>query len=148
LTPDETQPRDYPQQPQVAVGALVFRNGRVLLVRRGQPPSADHWAVPGGRVCLGESLQQAAEREIFEETGVRIAAGEPVYSFDHIERDSDGRIRFHYVIVDLAADYIRGEVRAGDDAREARWVAPEELAQLNVSPPTRKLLKERFGFGI
>jgi ADP-ribose pyrophosphatase len=145
---EENQTRDYPQQPQVAVGALVFRNGRVLLVRRGQAPSADLWAVPGGRVRLGESLKQAAEREIFEETGVRIAAGEPVYTFDHIERDDNGRIRFHYVIVDLSADYIRGEVRAGDDAREARWVSPHELAHLNVSPPTRKLLRERFGFGI
>ena len=131
MTMEETDSRDYPQQPQVAVGA----------------PSADLWAVPGGRVRLGESLQQAAEREIFEETGVRIAAGEPVYTFDHIERDAHGRIRFHYVIVDFRADYLDGEVRAGDDARDARWVSPTELAQLHVSPTTRKLLKERFGFG-
>jgi len=148
LTAEETHPRDYPQQPQVAVGALVFDSGRVLLVRRGQPPAAGLWAVPGGRVRLGETLKQAAEREIFEETGVAIAAGDPVYTFDHLERDSDGRVRFHYVIVDLAADYLRGEIRAGDDAREARWVSPAELAQLDVSPTTRKLLKERYGFGI
>ncbi len=71
---------------------------------------------------IGETLQTAAEREIMEETGIRIKAGDPVYTFDAIQKDGDGRIRFHYVIVDLLADYVDGEPNAGDDAHDVRWV--------------------------
>ena len=141
------QLNDYPSTPRVAVGAVVFKNNRVLLVRRGQPPSEDLWAIPGGSVEIGETLQEAAEREILEETGITIRAGEPVYTFDAIVRDDNGRIRFHYVIVDLIGDYAGGEPNAGDDAIEARWVAAQEMKELQVSPPTLKLLKERFRFG-
>ena len=91
---------DYPDTPRVAVGAIVFKGNEVLLVRRANPPSRDVWAIPGGNVKLGESLQQAAEREILEETGVRIHAGAPVFTFDYIDRDEAGRVKFHYVIVD------------------------------------------------
>lgn len=138
----------YPEQPVVAVGAIVFRNKRVLLVRRAQPPSQDLWAIPGGRVKIGETLQEAAEREILEETAISIQAREPVYTFDYIERDGSAFPRFHYVIVDLIADYVRGETRAGDDAADARWVSAEELAGLKVSSKTVRLLKTRFGFGV
>ena len=138
---------NYPQRPVVAVGAVVFRKGRVLLVRRGRPPSENLWAIPGGKVCLGETLQAAAEREIREETGLIVQAREPIYTFDHLERDDTGRIRFHYVIVDLRAEYMEGSIRSGDDAREARWVSPSEIAQLTVSDRTRDLLREQFQFG-
>jgi 8-oxo-dGTP diphosphatase len=138
----------YPDQARVAVGAIVFKDNRVLLVRRGKPPAEDQWAIPGGRVEIGETLQEAAEREILEETGIVIRARVPVYTFDVIERDIRGRIRFHYVIVDLTADYIRGEPRAGDDAAAARWVSSDELATLKVSSKTRQLLKTHFAFGV
>jgi ADP-ribose pyrophosphatase len=141
------QRNDYPSTPRVAVGAVVFNNKRVLLVRRGQPPSEDLWAIPGGSVEIGETLQEAAEREILEETGITIRAGEPVYTFDAIERDGTGKIRFHYVIIDLGADYVKGDPTAGDDALEARWVTAQEIDELQVSPPTLKLLKEKFRFG-
>jgi ADP-ribose pyrophosphatase len=139
--------REYPTEPRVAVGAVVFNDSKVLLVRRAQPPSRDLWAIPGGRVEIGETLQEAAEREIFEETGVTILAREPVYTFDYIDRDRSGRTRFHYVIIDLTADYIRGSLKAGDDAAEARWVSSEEITDLNVSAKTLRLLKTRFDFG-
>ena len=138
---------DYPSTPRVAIGAVVFNNNRVLLVRRGQPPSEDLWAIPGGSVEIGETLQEAAEREILEETGITIRAGKPVYTFDSIQRDGDGKIRFHYVIVDLGVDYISGNPIAGDDAIEARWVTEQEINDLRVSAPTLKLLKEKFRFG-
>jgi ADP-ribose pyrophosphatase len=141
------QKNDYPNNPRVAVGAVVFNNNRVLLVRRGQPPSKDLWAIPGGSVEIGETLQEAAEREILEETGITIRAGEPVYIFDAIERDGTGKIRFHYVIVDLGADYVTGDPKAGDDAVEARWATAQEINDLQVSRPTLKLLKEKFRFG-
>ena len=138
---------EYPTQPRVAVGAIVFKNNKVLLVRRAQPPSQDLWAIPGGRVEIGETLQEAAEREILEETGIIIQALEPVYTFDLIERDKSSRTRFHYVIVDLTADYVEGDIRAGDDAAEVRWVSCDEIATLKVSPKTLRLLKKRFNFG-
>jgi ADP-ribose pyrophosphatase len=140
------QKNDYPSHPKVAVGAVVFKDERVLLVRRGQPPSEDLWAIPGGSVEIGETLQEAAEREILEETGIKIRAKEPVFTFDVIDRDRTARIRFHYVIVDVAADYVSGIPKAGDDAIEARWVTAEEINALRVSAPTLKLLKEKFGF--
>ena len=97
---------------------------------------------------IGETLQEAAEREILEETGIQIRASKPIYTFDVIDRDAAGKVRFHYVIVDLAADYVLGEPSPGDDALEARWVSAKEINDLAVSPATLKLLKTRFGFGI
>ncbi len=137
----------YPERPRVAVGAVVFKDDRVLLVERGKPPSAGAWAIPGGSVQLGETLRQAAEREVLEETGVVIRAGEPVLTFETIEKDAGGRVRFHYVIVDLAAEHLGGEPRASSDAAAACWVSADELPQLNVNRKTRELLKQRFDFG-
>jgi ADP-ribose pyrophosphatase len=145
LSPESNE---YPDQPRVAVGAIVFKDKQVLLVRRGKPPARDLWAIPGGSVEIGETLRRAAEREIFEETGITIQALEPVFTFDYIERDEFGCARFHYVIVDLTADYVRGEPRAGDDAADARWVSSQEMATLKISSKTRQLLKERFDFGV
>ncbi|UCD77701.1 MAG: NUDIX hydrolase [Desulfobacterales bacterium] len=144
----QTGNSEYPTLPRVAVGAIVFKDNKVLLVRRGKPPAEDLWAIPGGSVEIGETLKAAAEREIFEETGITILAVEPVYTFDFIERDACGRTRFHYVIVDLTADYIRGDLRAGGDASAARWVSSDEIASLNVSSTTRQLLKTQYKFGV
>ena len=137
----------YPVRPVVAVGAVVFRAQEVLLVQRRQPPNAELWAIPGGSVELGESLQAAAEREIVEETGVIIRAGEPIYSFDVIDHDERGGIRYHYVIVDLLADYLEGEPTAGSDALEARWVTAAEFDTLPTSRTTVELLRHRLRFG-
>ena len=142
-----TAARGYPDVPRVAVGAVVFHENRVLLIRRGQAPSDGQWAIPGGVVELGETLAQAAEREIREETGIQIAAQEPIYVFDVVERDPTDKVRYHYVIVDLAARYLGGELHAGDDAAEARWVSADEMKRLTVSPPTRQLLARHYAFG-
>ena len=139
--------RKYPDAPRPAVGAVVFKDDGVLLVQRGNSPSRGSWAIPGGSVHLGETLQAAAEREIFEETGVVIRAKDPILVFDAIERDNHGAVRFHYVIVDLAADYVSGVPRAGDDAADARWIRESELGRLPVNSATRRLLAEKFNFG-
>ncbi|MEA1949333.1 MAG: NUDIX hydrolase [Thermodesulfobacteriota bacterium] len=132
----------YPNRPLAAVGAVVFKEDKVLLVLRGKPPSENRWTIPGGSVKLGETLQEAAEREIWEETGLSIKAGDPVYTFDVIERDPKGAILFHYVIVDLAADYVSGELRPGDDASDVCWASSRDVKTLKVSAATRKLLKQ------
>jgi 8-oxo-dGTP diphosphatase len=128
--------------PRVGVGAVVIKERTVLLVKRGHPPNEGAWAIPGGVVELGETLQEAAEREIKEETGLTVRAKAPIYTFDLIEKDSTGCLRFHYVIVDLIAEFVSGEVRAGDDAADARWFSARELDGVGVSDNTRKLLKE------
>lgn len=133
--------REYPDQPVVGVGAVVIKDGKVLLVKRGAAPNKGLWAIPGGSLKLGETLQEGAEREILEETGITIKAGKPFYSFDFFERDRDGRIRFHFVVVDMNADYISGEVQAADDALDARWISPEELEDLALSKNTLKILE-------
>ncbi len=132
---------EYPEAPRVGVGAVVTRDGRVLLVKRGKPPNQGLWAIPGGRVELGETLHQAAERELLEETGITVRAGSPIYTFDVILRDDDGRVRFHYVIVDMLADYISGEPRAGDDAQEVGWKTAREIDTLPIYSATLDLLK-------
>ncbi len=130
---------------RVGVGAVIIRDGLVLLVKRGHEPGKGLWAIPGGAVEPGETLQAAAEREILEETGLVIHAGEPIFAFDIIEKDNTGALKFHYVVVDLIAEYISGEPVAADDAENARWLAPQDLTSLDVVPVTLKLLK-KIGF--
>jgi len=138
---------DTTGHPSLAVGAVVFKEQRVLLVKRGNAPAKGMWAIPGGRVELGETLKQAAAREILEETGIRIKAGKPVYSFEIIERDKTGNIRFHYYIVDLACECEDGQIKPGDDAIDAQWISEKELNHLQINPETRKLLRQKYGFG-
>jgi 8-oxo-dGTP diphosphatase len=142
----QTKDKDYPDLPRVAVGAVVFKDSKVLLVRRAKAPAQGLWAIPGGSVELGETLQQAAEREILEETGIKILAKKPACTFDLIEKDNNNDIRFHYVIVDLVADYVSGEPVPGDDADEVRWVSSGELNKLNVNQRTLNVLNSVFGF--
>lgn len=134
------------------MGAIVLHQNTVLLVLRGQAPSKDLWAIPGGRVELGESLKSAAEREVLEETGLQVTAGEVVFTFDVIDRDSAGRVRFHYVILDLLARPVdpTQPLRAADDARDARWFTLDEINQpaLPISIPTRQLLNRIMRHGI
>ena len=135
--------REYPQRLIVGVGAIVIKDGRVLLVQRAAPPSQGLWAIPGGSLEAGETLQQGAEREIREETGITIRAGEPVYAFDFLQYDDEKRLQYHFVIVDVEGEYLEGEVRAADDALAARWISPAELAGLPVSANTLKILRAR-----
>lgn len=132
---------EYPDTPRVAVGALVLHEGRVLVVERGNPPAEGVWALPGGSVELGETMAVAVEREVLEETNLVVKAGAVVHAFDAVVPAGDGRIRFHYVIVDLACDYVSGDVKAGCDARSARFVTRQEFALLRSSRATVDLLR-------
>lgn len=133
-----------PHWPQLGCGAIVRRDESVLLVKRGQPPRAGQWAIPGGKVHAGESLRAAVEREIMEETAITIRVGEMVYQLEYIEHDKQGALAFHYVVLDFEAEYLSGELCAGDDAEAAAWVPFDELAGLALTDSTRDALHTLF----
>lgn len=132
--------------PQVAVGAVIFKDNQVLLVKRSNPPAQGSWAVPGGKINPGETMQQALVREVKEETGLDISVGEIVHVFDVIRHNNQGELTFHYVIIDFLCEYKKGELIAGDDAQEARWISQLELKEMNINPKTKRLLKDKFNF--
>jgi 8-oxo-dGTP diphosphatase len=123
-------------RPTVAVGAIVFDAlGRVLLIQRGRPPGVGLWTVPGGRVELGETLAGAVEREVLEETGLRVECGALVEVVERITVEGDAT--WHYVILDFLARVASGDLAKGDDAADARWFAIDELDR---APLTEGLL--------
>jgi len=135
----------YPDRPRVGVGVVVRHAGRFLLVRRGKPPGEGQWSLPGGSLELGETVFDCAEREAFEETGITVRATGVLTAVDNIERDADGRVAFHYTIVDVLADWVAGDPVAADDATDARWATPEEAVALVEWPPLRRVLRLAAG---
>jgi 8-oxo-dGTP diphosphatase len=135
--------REYPEAPIVAVGVVVKRDHEVLLVRRLNEPSRGRWSLPGGVVELGETVREAARREVQEECGLQVEAGEVLAVVDNIVRDDEaGRIRFHYVLIDLLAEYAGDELVAASDISDARWVREEELEELDVTEKARELVQK------
>ena len=120
-------PREYPDRPWVGIGCIVFREEAVLLVRRGKPPRIGQWSLPGGAQHVGEKAEEAARRELHEETNIKVGTLALAYVFDAIKQDEDGRARYHYTIIDFAALWLEGEARAGDDVSEVAWALPHEL---------------------
>lgn len=116
-----------PVRPVVATIAIVFKHGNVLLVRRANPPDAGKWGFPGGKVDLGEGLQDAAIRELREETGVCATAQRVFTAVDAFDRDENGMVRHHYVLVAVLCSWVSGQPIAGDDALEARWFPLDAL---------------------
>ncbi len=132
---------------RVGVGAVIFKDDKVLLVLRKNEPAGGWWAIPGGKVRSGETLKEALRREIREETGLEIMPLEVVYVFDLIEKEPGGAVSRHYVIIDYAARVNGGRLKAGDDALRARWFRAGELKDWPVHSRTRQLLHEKYGFG-
>lgn len=126
--------RAFPDRPIVSVGAVVLDGGRVLLVKRGGQPSAGKWSVPGGLVELGETTMEAARREVGEECGLDVAIVGVAGVLDRVIRDGEGRVRYHWVLVDyLAVPESDTTCCAGSDAAEVRWVPVDEVEQLDVT---------------
>jgi 8-oxo-dGTP diphosphatase len=136
--------RDYPDRPIVGVGAVIIRDQRAVIVRRGGEPLAGEWSVPGGVVELGETLRQAAEREALEETGLKVRAGQVLEVFDSIVPDASGRTQYHYVLVDFLCERLDGELHAGSDAADARWVTLADIPQLSLRPSIEAVLRKGF----
>ncbi len=138
---EDRSERMYPRRPMVGVGAVVWRDGAVLLERRGQPPAQGSWALPGGLVDVGETLEEAVRREVQEECGIDVAVGPLLGIFEPVQRDEDGRIRYHYVVIDYLATYLGGNLVVGDDAAELCWVAVDELDAYPLMPATRAMIE-------
>ena len=134
--------REYPETPIAATGVVVVKGDKVPLVRRGKEPGRGRWGLPGGAVELGETVAQAAEREVDEECGIAIEIIDVIEVIDRIIPDDDGQIRYHYILIDLLAEHRRGEPSASSDASEVRWVSEEELDQLELSPATRRVIRK------
>jgi ADP-ribose pyrophosphatase YjhB (NUDIX family) len=132
--------RKYPEQPLVGVGGIIFQGESVLLIKRGREPARGQWSIPGGLVDLGETLQAAVIREVLEETQVEAEPLALVKVLDRIFRDKEGRVSYHYVLVDFLCRHTGGEVLPGSDALDARYVPVAELASLNVIPVTREVI--------
>jgi len=109
--------------PVVGVGVVLVQDGKVLLVQRGRDPGRGLWAVPGGKIRHGEPMREAARRELLEETGLEVEVGDVVWVGEYLEADD------HIVLIDFAGSVMGGELRAGDDAEDVRWVELEEAVE-------------------
>ena len=135
-----TDDRLYPDRPIVGVGVVVLRGSDVLLIRRAKPPVSDRWSIPGGAQEIGETVREAALREVAEETGLAVEIVGLVDVVDGITRDAGGRARYHYTLVDFAARWVAGEARAGSDAAAVRWVGRDALAAIPMWDETRRIV--------
>lgn len=138
--------RVYPNRPLVGVGALVVKDGRFLLVKRRNEPGKGLWGLPGGLVRAGERLVDAVKREVLEECGLEVRVGEFLAPLENLLLDAEGRVHYHYVLLDFLAYPEGGMLKAGTDAQEVRWFEPAVLdgsvEGVDVSPMTRSFLKE------
>ena len=132
--------REYPERPIIGVGAIVLRDADVLLIRRAKPPREGQWSIPGGAVELGETLRDALVREVKEEAGIEIDIIGFVDTIDAITRDEDGRIRYHYTLIDMAARWRSGELAPGGDATAARWVPLDRLGEYDLWDETIRVI--------
>jgi len=128
----------------VAVAALVLRGNELLLVRRASEPGRGKWSIPGGAVNLGERLREAVVREVHEETGLVVEVLDLLDVVEVIKRDEEGRVKYHYVIIDYLARPLSGQVRAASDALEARWVRLEDVPKLDITNTLRRLLERHW----
>ena len=135
-------PRAYPDRPYVGVGVVVFKGNDVLLAQRGKKPRQNRWSIPGGAQELGETIEQAAHREIREETGLEIDLLGLVEVVNSINRDDDEKVQFHYTLIDFVAEWKSGVIIPGDDAADARWVPLEEIGDYNLRPLTHEVILE------
>lgn len=126
-------PRKYPPRPVVGVGGVIVHDDRVVLIKRKYEPLAGRWSLPGGTLELGESLEAGVAREIVEETGLDVEVGPVVEVFDRILLDAEGRVQYHFVLVDYLCRPIGGHLRAGSDVDDGVWVATSDLGQYDLT---------------
>jgi 8-oxo-dGTP diphosphatase len=132
--------RQYPERPVVGVGAVIVRDGQVLIVKRRYEPLAGHWSLPGGTLELGETLEAGVIREMREETGFDVEVGPVIEVFDRIMFDEGQRVRYHFVLVDYLCWPAGGQLSAGSDVDEAIFVDPDSLAPYNLTEKAQAVI--------
>ena len=142
--PPPPSTRKYPARPITGVGAVILTQGGVVLIKRLHEPLAGHWSLPGGTLDLGETLESAAAREALEETGLVVEVGPIVDVFDRILLDDEGKVRYHFVLVDYLCRPIGGELRAGSDAADVAIAKPGELAQYRLAAKAADIIHKAF----
>jgi len=138
-------PRRYPTRPLVGAGAVIRRGRKVLLVRRKFPPNQGRWSIPGGLVELGESVAEAAAREIREETGLSVEIEALLDVQTDLHRDREGIIEYHYILVDYLAKVLGGRVRLNSESSDYGWFTDSETRRLKVTRGTEAVLRRYFG---
>jgi ADP-ribose pyrophosphatase YjhB (NUDIX family) len=133
--------RTYPDRPFVGIGGIIVHEGRVVLVKRRFDPLAGQWSIPGGAVETGETLEGCVVREMSEETGFHVEVGPVVEVLDRITRDEDGRVLYHFVLIDYLCWPVGGELRAGSDVAEAVLAEPSEIAQFELTDKARTVIE-------
>ena len=125
--------RKYPDRPYVGVGAVIVQDGKVLLVKRKHEPLAGHWSLPGGAVEVGETLEACLLREMLEETGLEVRVGPVVEVLDRITHDDQGRVMYHFVLVDYLCWPTGGALTADSDVAEAEFADPDDLLRYELT---------------
>lgn len=133
--------RDYPEQPIIGVGAVIVDGDRALLVRRATEPLQGEWSIPGGALELGEALRDAVCREVTEETNLTVEVGEVLEVFDSIFSDAQGRVQYHYVLIDYLCHATSVEARAGSDVSDVKWVSLQDLADFHLRESVDRLIR-------
>src|SRR5271169_1647219 len=136
--------REFPELPLVGVGAIIIEDARVLLVKRAHPPIQGQWSIPGGVLEVGELVREAAIREAREETGLIVAPLDLLGVYDRVLRHADGRVQYHYVLIDFLCRRIGGELHAASDAAEVRWFPQDDLPTLGLAEDTQDVIHKGF----
>jgi len=134
--------RRYPPCPLVGVGVLVVDGGKILLVKRESDPGKGRWSIPGGLLEVGELLRDGAKREAKEETGIDVEIDDFLDVIDNIVCDEEGKVCYHYVLIDFLGHRVGGELQPGTDVKEARWASIQELDSLTTTRTLRRLLEK------
>jgi mutator protein MutT len=136
--------RLYPNQPIVGVGAVIIQDGRILLEKRKNEPGKGKWSIPGGLVELGETVEQTAIREVKEETGLEVEKPEHIDVVDNVVRDENGKVKYHFVIIDYFVKLKGGTMKAMSDAEELRWVTFDEVEKYDLTKTFREFFKRNY----
>lgn len=136
--------REYPDRPIVGVGAIIIRGKEVLLARRGREPGYGKWSIPGGGVKLGETLEEAVIREVREEVNLAVRVEDMVEVLERIFRDPEGKVQYHYVLVDFLCERVSGEAKPSSDALEVKWVPISEIPHHPLPGKTKRVIQEAF----